>query len=198
MSCAGLLLAAGEGKRMGRPKALLELEGRTLLERSLDCLARAGCRPLWAVVRAEEVEEMERLGLQGVEWIPNPRPDLGLGHSLALGLAHALHRPGVAGVVVLLVDQIALEAARLTTLLEAGQHGQRLVASRYADSPGAWGPPVVLPRSVWPELLDRSGPRGARTLLEREAARGNLLWFDWPEGALDWDSGSPPGTEAGK
>lgn len=198
MSCAGLLLAAGEGKRMGRPKALLELEGRTLLERSLDCLARAGCRPLWAVVRAEEVEEMGRLGLQGVEWIPNPRPDLGLGHSLALGLARALLRPEVPGILVLLVDQIRADAGRMERLLAASHHGHRLVASRYRDTPGAWGPPAVLPRHFWPELVGRSGPQGARPLLEREAASGSLHWFDWPEAALDWDSGSPPGTEAGK
>jgi CTP:molybdopterin cytidylyltransferase MocA len=47
---AGILLAAGEGRRFGRPKALVVLGGRSLVERGAATLSAGGCRPVLVVL----------------------------------------------------------------------------------------------------------------------------------------------------
>ncbi|HKD98279.1 MAG TPA: NTP transferase domain-containing protein, partial [Micromonosporaceae bacterium] len=47
---AGLLLAAGEGRRYGMPKALVESDGRLLVERALATLRGGGCDPVVVVL----------------------------------------------------------------------------------------------------------------------------------------------------
>jgi CTP:molybdopterin cytidylyltransferase MocA len=50
---AALILAAGESRRMGRPKALLDWGGRTLLQHQIDVLTKAGCDPVLGVLGAQ-------------------------------------------------------------------------------------------------------------------------------------------------
>ena len=52
MTVAGLLLAAGEGRRMGVPKALVELRDQTLVERGVRLLHEGGCDPVVVVLGA--------------------------------------------------------------------------------------------------------------------------------------------------
>src|SRR5260370_34594100 len=66
-SVAGVLLAAGEGSRFGRPKALVELEGQTLAERGVDLLRAGGAAPVLVVTGAAPVE------LGGIPTIYNPQ-----------------------------------------------------------------------------------------------------------------------------
>ncbi|MYW10849.1 NTP transferase domain-containing protein, partial [Streptomyces sp. SID2563] len=54
---AGLLLAAGGGRRLGgRPKALLEHRGRPLVEHALRTLREGGCGPVHVVLGASADE----------------------------------------------------------------------------------------------------------------------------------------------
>lgn len=73
-----IILAAGVGKRLGdsvaeHPKCLLELNGRTLLDRMLDALAEVGVRDAAVVVGhlAEQVQEAVS-GREGVRTLFNP------------------------------------------------------------------------------------------------------------------------------
>jgi molybdenum cofactor cytidylyltransferase len=70
LAVAGLLLAAGAGRRLGRPKALVEIDGETLAVRGVRLLADAGCRPVVVVVgsHADEVIAAVRLATA-----PGPR-----------------------------------------------------------------------------------------------------------------------------
>ena len=52
MTVAGLVLAAGEGRRLGRPKALLEVDGERLVDRAVRVLHEAGCSPVYVVAGA--------------------------------------------------------------------------------------------------------------------------------------------------
>lgn len=69
-----LILAAGRGSRMGplgdvRPKCLVELDGRPLLDRQLAALARGGAEEI-GIVRGYRKEMLERPGLAAFD---NPR-----------------------------------------------------------------------------------------------------------------------------
>src|SRR5215469_1761630 len=77
---AGVLLAAGEGSRFGRPKALVELNGQTLAERGVNLLRAGGTHPILVVTGAAPVE------LDGTTSVYNPAWRTGLGSSLRVAL----------------------------------------------------------------------------------------------------------------
>ena len=77
---AGVLLAAGEGSRLGSPKALVELGGIRLVDRGIALLRDGGTAPVVAVTGAAVVD------LLGVITVHNPDWRSGMGSSLAVGL----------------------------------------------------------------------------------------------------------------
>src|SRR3954467_8015066 len=85
-SCAGLLLAAGAGSRMGGPKALVELGGRLLVERGTDVLRQAGCDPVVVVLGAAADEGRHRAELSDARIVDNPNWAEGQAGSLRIGL----------------------------------------------------------------------------------------------------------------
>lgn len=124
---AGLLLAAGQGRRLGRPKALVSIGGLTLVERGVELLRDGGTDPVVVVTGAVTVS------LPGVVTVYNPAWRTGMGSSLRAGLATL--PADSAAVVVALVDQPLIGAetvGRLVTafldkpgLIAAGYHGKR-------------------------------------------------------------------------
>src|SRR6516165_8357289 len=80
MRVAGILLAAGEGSRLGRPKALVELGGQTLAERGVRLLRDGGAEPVLVVTGAVPVQ------VHGARTVYNPDWRAGMGTSLAAGL----------------------------------------------------------------------------------------------------------------
>ncbi|SCF86584.1 MobA-like NTP transferase domain-containing protein, partial [Streptomyces sp. Ncost-T6T-2b] len=85
---AGVLLAAGGGRRLGgRPKALLEHRGRPLIEHAVRSLRNGGCGPLHVVLGAAAEEVRARADLTGCAVSVNPGWEEGMGSSLRLGLA---------------------------------------------------------------------------------------------------------------
>lgn len=93
MTAAGLLLAAGAGRRYGMPKALVTDAGRLLVERALATLVEGGCDPVVVVLGAAADEVLARAELSGAIVVVNPEWAGGMGSSLRAGLA-ALPLPG--------------------------------------------------------------------------------------------------------
>ena len=109
---AGLLLAAGEGARLGRPKALVEYAGERLVERGARLLAEGGCHPVVVVLGAATVQ------VRGAVTVCNPAWATGMGSSLRAGLA-ALPEQAEA-VVVALVDQPLIGPGAVRALIDSG------------------------------------------------------------------------------
>ncbi|WP_243293810.1 nucleotidyltransferase family protein [Geothrix mesophila] len=173
---AAIILAAGAGRRMGGPKALLPYEGETLLRRAARVALEAGCSPVIAVVGDWNP------GLEDLAVLPviNPEAAEGMASSIRAGIA-ALP-PEAPAVLVLTVDQPAVDVALLRRLIAlAIADTDRPAACAYA---GTLGIPAVLPRRCFPELLALRGDAGAKAILLREAARS----LPFPEGAHDLDS----------
>lgn len=161
MRTAGLLLAAGAGRRMGRPKALVEFEGSPLVERGVALLRAGGCDPVYVVLGAAYETVAAVVEPLPVTVVRNPAWESGMGSSLRTGL-EALPED-VDAVVVALVDQPLIGAEAIRRLLLVASDGATAAVATYDGRPRN---PVLLDRSVWPEVASSAlGDVGARAWL---------------------------------
>ena len=161
-----MLLAAGQGSRFGRPKALVELDGQTLAERGIGMLRAGGADPLLIVTGAAEVELSPD---HRARTVYNDQWRTGMGSSLRAGL-RALPDPDVGAVVVALADQPLVGADAVTRLIAAYRAGASVAVAAYDGRPRN---PVLLAREHWPEVIAMAiGDQGARGFLR---ARPDLV-----------------------
>lgn len=176
MRVAGLVLAAGEGARLGTPKAVVELDGRRLVDRAVDLLRDGGREPVVVVLGAADVEVPGAVVTRNPEWAS------GMGSSLRVGLT-TVELLGVEAVVVTLVDTPAVTPAVVDRLVTAYAAGADVAVATYDGKPRT---PVLLARAHWQEAAEMAvGDVGARPFLQahphlvREVECGDLgAWAD--------------------
>ncbi|MFH9674353.1 NTP transferase domain-containing protein [Streptomyces sp. NPDC017405] len=170
---AGLLLAAGGGRRLGgRPKALLPHRGRPLVEHAAGVLRTAGCERVHVVLGARADEVRARAELGGCVLVDNPDWADGMGSSLRAGLA-SLAGTGVRAALVSLVDQPGIGPAAVARVLGAYEDDKSLVSAAYA---GVRGHPVLFGAAHWRGIAaSAAGDRGARAYLAAHAAEVRLV-----------------------
>jgi CTP:molybdopterin cytidylyltransferase MocA len=190
------LLAAGEGSRFGRPKALVELDGQTLAERGIHMLLAGGADPVLVVTGAAEIElapktpkdpkapkDAQAPGHE-IHTVYNGEWRTGMGSSLRAALralsqagkpdaaerSAAFLPPDVAAVVVALADQPLVGAEAVARLIAAHRAGASVAVAAYQGQPRN---PVLLAREHWPEVIaTATGDQGARAFLR---ARPDLV-----------------------
>lgn len=157
MRVAGLLLAAGAGRRLGGPKALLAIDGEPLVRRAARALAQGGCDPVLVVAGAEHEQVAAVLGRPV---IVNPDWAGGMGGSMRAGLD--AFDGVVDAALVLLVDTPGIGAEAVTRVRVQASRG-RVSAGSYA---GRRGHPVALGRDLWPAVAAMAvGDTGAQPFL---------------------------------
>lgn len=156
---AGLLLAAGGGSRLGRPKALVEFRGEALVRRGVRLLRRGGCDRVTVVVGAA-ADEVRRLIDGEADVVHNPDWPSGMGSSLRAGLATLDDAPAV---VVALVDQPLIAPAAVRLLIEAWRAGAMIAVAAYG--PIMRNPVLFDASSFAAARRSAEGDRGARSLL---------------------------------
>ena len=172
--CAGLLLAAGEGSRLGTPKALVEVDGELMVDRARRALADGGCAPVVVVLGARAAEVAARADLAGAVVVVNDGWAQGMGSSLRTGLT-TLTELGARAVVIALVDQPRVGADVVRRLVEHPSE-RRAVAASYG---GRQGNPVRLDASVWAEVAAAAqGDVGARAWMRAHAGSVEVVACD--------------------
>lgn len=172
MTVAGVVLAAGASTRMGTNKALLRAGDQTFLDSLATVLVAGGCDPVLAVVSEPTDEIRSSCRLEGVRLVVNPHPSRGQISSLrcAIGEIDA----GVSGLVVLLVDQGAVEAATVARVREALSECAAAVA-RYRERPGH---PTGFSRQLFADLQSPLADDGARAVVEAQKEARRVRWVD--------------------
>jgi molybdenum cofactor cytidylyltransferase len=178
-----IVLAAGRSSRMGRPKALLPLDGeQTFVERIHRTLRDARLDPIVVVTRPE-------LGVQLQTLIPahsvevNPQPERGQLSSLLVGV-HALQRP--AAVLVTLVDLPLVTLGTVNALVEAWRRtGAPLIRPVHS---GRHGHPIIVCGPVIAALAAADLTAGAKPVIHAFAAQGLDVIVDDPGTVDDVDT----------
>ncbi|WP_329016684.1 nucleotidyltransferase family protein [Streptomyces sp. NBC_01601] len=188
---AGLLLAAGGGRRLGgRPKALLRHDGALLVERAARALRDAGCTPVHVVLGAGIEEVYEHAKLSGFVLVDNPGWAEGMGSSLRAGL-QSLSGTDARGALVSLVDQPGIGPEAHARVLAAYTDETSLVSAAYD---GRRGHPVLLGAAHWPGVAASArGDRGARDYLRRHSAQIRLVECGDVAEPYDIDTGADLG-----
>jgi CTP:molybdopterin cytidylyltransferase MocA len=149
------LLAAGQGSRLGQPKALLKIGGLSLAERGVGLLREGGADPVVIVTGAAPVS------LPDVITAHNPDWQSGMGSSLRAGL-RSLPADRDA-VVIALVDQPLIGSEAVRRLIAAFMAGAEVAVACYQGRPRN---PVLIGRAHWADATAAAqGDAGARTFL---------------------------------
>ena len=194
MTVHGLLLAAGAGSRMGKPKALVD----GWLSRSVDTLQAGGCHEVTVVLGAAADEASALLADAGIvvhEVVAGDWAE-GMGASLRAGLASL--PPDADAALVTLVDlpDVGPDVVRrvLAPAADAVPDARTLRRATYDGTPGH---PVLLGRAHWEGAAEAAaGDRGARDYLSSHEADlvecGDLATGEDQDGWLE-SPPAPPG-----
>ena len=157
---AAVILAAGASTRLGESKQLLELGGKTLLERAVETALSAGCDPVVVVLGANAGRIAAGSDLRRAWVVVNAGWAEGMGSSVRAGVELVQGFATVGGLVLMTCDMPGVLSAHLARLVG---EGAATVASRYA---GRAAVPAYFPRGSFAGLLQLEGDAGARTMLD--------------------------------
>jgi molybdenum cofactor cytidylyltransferase len=186
----GIVLAAGQSARMGRPKALLPCPpaGRTFVTQIIHVLRDGGVATIAVVGRVHDSDLRREVGsaTPPVRYVENPSPELGQISSLLAGVAFA-EAQGAGGVLVVPVDMPLIRAETVRAALDAfGVTDEPVLRATYQ---GRHGHPVIFRADMFPALQSADPTLGARAVLHEDPSRvrnlevddpGVLRDFDWP------------------
>lgn len=178
---AAIVLAAGRSSRMGEPKQLIEIEGQTLLRRTVET-ALASRADLVIVVSRHFEEVADLPALQAAFY---RQPDA-LSDSIQNGLSAIRDWEGENGRIdaALFVpcDLPLLTSAHLDALIEEFRGQTQIVASQFADTLGI---PMLFGRALWPELDALRGDKGGRHIIAKHPHATASVEFEGARFDLD-------------
>ena len=195
---------------MGTPKQLVRIGGRTLLDRTLanvraaigrsnesasigsvgpgSSLGAVGVGSVGEIilVLGFAAAELEReVSTEGLKIVMNPAYAEGMASSLRAGIAAV--GPHARGALIVLADQPCLRPATLLRLIEHHRDARpQIVIPTYR---GFRGNPVLLDRSVFPEIMEISGDVGCRAIFGLHSENISKLDVDDVGILLDVDTG---------
>ena len=175
---AGVILAAGASRRMGKNKMLLELDGESLIRRAAKRALAAGLAPL-VVVLGHEADRL-RAELRGLPLVFAVNPDYTGPTSGSLHQGLNALGSDVDAVVVMLADMVRVTPETVAMLIAAARGtAAPLVVSRYG---AVTAPPLLFRRALFAELLAWRGEGCGKAVVQ--AHKHEAMYIDRPEALL--------------
>lgn len=179
---AAVVLAASGGQRYGGPKALLQVNGTSLIQYALLAAREATCDPIVVVLGSDAARVRGEAALDGVRVVENPNWRGGTGSSVRVGLRALMDcdDPATAA-ALLLVDTPGVGPEAVRRLSDGVDDG----SLRTATYGGRRGYPVVVGRDHWAGMsLLAGGDVGPRAYLAAHSHRvTSVICDDVAEGA---------------
>lgn len=182
-SVAGILLAAGESKRLGQPKALMNWKGKSFVRQIAETALAAKLDPVIVVTGSDaQSVESELLGLP-VTFVRNDGWKSGQSSSVKAGLAALPSNLGAA--LFLVVDQPQLPVSLIEQLISEHASSLAPIIAPMVDDHRT--NPVLFDRSTFPDFLALEGDVGGRAIFSRHKVR----WVPWLDSSLAIDVDTP-------
>jgi molybdenum cofactor cytidylyltransferase len=184
---AAVILAAGESRRMGSPKALLPYQGRPFLEHLIEVTRheKVGVQRVVLGSGAEEIRD--KLGLEAANVVVNARWTEGQLSSIQAGV-RALSE-GTDGMLLCPVDHPLVSAALVAELIAKFYASKKaIVLPTYL---GKRGHPVIFASTLYAELLEAPASKGARAVVWAHA--GEVLEVPTDEEGVVLNLNDPEG-----
>ncbi len=180
----GILLAAGESRRMGYPKPLLKVGDETFVAHLAAAMLKVVAH-LMVVVGAHSDRVRPAIPADTRIRVVN-NPDWVRGQLTSIKAGVRALPPEASAAIIHLTDHPTVKAETFAAVLDAyRQSGKPIVIARHA---GHRGHPVLFDRSMFPELLDAPEEQGARVVVNADAARVVYTDVDDPGILLDLDT----------
>lgn len=179
---AGVILAAGESLRLGRPKQLLDWQGRPFVRAVALTALEAGLNPVAVVTGANSDLVSQAVADLPVELVYNKDWSAGQSSSIRYGLESL--PPETGGAVFLLSDQPQIPVTLVRSLLDLHATTLSPVVAPLVD--GRRANPVLFDRQTFADLMNLSGDVGGRAIFSRYP----VTWLEWhdPSVLLDVDT----------
>jgi len=180
-----IILAAGESKRMGSPKQLLDIGGKSLILRTAEVALATDCYPIVMVIGANKAKIAPEIATLPLTIIDNPMWHEGMSSSVKMGLAGVyMTYKEVEAVIMLVCDQPYLSVSLLERMVEIYKTKKpKLIACKYGDEIGV---PALFDRSLLHELLEIKGDKGAKSVVMNHLDDAYMLNFE--AGSIDLDT----------
>ena len=181
-----IILAAGNSSRLGKPKQLLDHQGKTLLEITSEAAIEASSgNPVVVVLGAYADKISKHHHETNITYIVNESWEEGMSSSISAGLTTLLaQNSAIEQVIIAVCDQPYISAEIFESLIKKQeQTGKSIVASSYAQTIGT---PALFNSKHFDELLSLSGNTGAKHLLKKYAGATETISFEL--GYIDIDT----------
>jgi len=160
---AAVVLSAGESSRMGRPKALLPIEGETFIARIVASLKQTQAGKIIVVLGHNSDQLAAAIAPLPVEILFNPNYKLGQLSSLQVAVRSLQADTGCDGMLVHLVDHPYIDASLVDRMIQQFYQSKKdIVVPRCR---GKRGHPVLFSRALFGELLDAPMNQGAKAVV---------------------------------
>jgi molybdenum cofactor cytidylyltransferase len=179
-----ILLAAGSSSRLGRAKQLIEIQGKTLIQKAIDEANKSQANCLVLVLGANA--ELIQTGFDNLNtpFIINSDWQQGMSSSMQAGLRFLMEKEAIDQVLLMLCDQPFVDASLLDQLITAKEtSGKGIVAAAYSDTLGV---PALFDRRYFEDLVQLTGSEGAKKVIFKHQAEVHAL--DFQLGAVDLDT----------
>lgn len=191
MTICAIVLAAGSSRRMGSiNKLLMEVEGASMVERSIQPIIEAKLESIVVVTGFENEKIQSYLSGYDLKFVFNERFEEGMGTSLALGVESIVAvKPD--GMMISLGDLPYLKNESVLAVVErfCSFGGEKIVVPVYS---GVQGHPIIFPFRYAEELKSLKDDTGARYLVRRE--EGSVVKIELEDMGIVKDVDSPKPT----
>jgi molybdenum cofactor cytidylyltransferase len=179
-----IILAAGESKRMGKPKMLLPWGKTTVLQAVISTFRAVGLENIDVITGGARHQVESLIGISARTIFNNKFEDGGMLSSIQAGLA--AQSAGTQAVLVGLGDQPQVEAGNVLSILqEYAKTGAALIVPSFQMHRGH---PWLVGRAYWDEILQMRAPESSREFLDRHKGSIHYLEVDSPTILQDIDT----------
>lgn len=180
-----IILAAGESKRLGRPKQLLKFRNKTLIALTIEKTLRTKKKEIIVVLGSNAERINTEISNFPVKICINKEWKNGMASSIKFGLEKLTNEyPAIDAALILLCDQPLINSEQINSFIEEFSNTEKqIIAAKYKNTIGV---PAIFSKDFFVKLLKLKGNLGAKAIIKQFPDQVKTM--DIPEAEFDIDT----------